>query len=68
MHAAPSLDWMRLEIESKKPRDYEWIVHHTPQPKAVDRAAKWHWDQKTGNLRVTVHAPAGSDVIVNIRY
>jgi hypothetical protein len=68
MHAAPSLDWLRLEIESKKTRNYEWIVHHVERPKAVDAAARWSWDRKTGNLHVSVNAQAGSDVIVNIRY
>ena len=28
VHASPALDFMRLEIESKKDRDYQWVVHH----------------------------------------
>jgi hypothetical protein len=28
MHAAPAGDVMRLEIESRKDRYYEWILHH----------------------------------------
>jgi alpha-glucosidase (family GH31 glycosyl hydrolase) len=68
MHAAPSLDWMRLEIESKKTRDYEWILHDVNRPKAVEPAAKWRWDGKSRSLHVSVHAAAGSDVIINIRY
>ena len=30
VHAAPALDYARVEIESKKDRLYEWVLHHTP--------------------------------------
>ena len=35
MHAAPAGDLMRLEIESRKDRYYEWIVHHVDRPRKV---------------------------------
>ena len=27
---------MRLEIESKKDRDYQWVVHHVERPSSVE--------------------------------
>jgi hypothetical protein len=35
MHAAPAGDLMRLEIESRKDRYYEWILHHLDRPRKV---------------------------------
>ena len=35
MHAAPAGDSMRLEIESRKDRYYEWILHHVDRPRKV---------------------------------
>jgi hypothetical protein len=35
MHAAPAGDFMRLEIESRKDRYYEWILHHVERPRKV---------------------------------
>ncbi len=35
VHASPALDFMRLEIESKKDRDYQWVVHHVDKPSSV---------------------------------
>jgi Glycosyl hydrolases family 31 len=35
MHAAPAGDFMRLEIESRKDRYYEWILHHVDRPRKV---------------------------------
>src|ERR1019366_6765063 len=34
-HASPALDFMRLEIESKKERDYQWVVRHVERPSSV---------------------------------
>jgi hypothetical protein len=34
-HAAPAGDLLRLEMESKKGRYYEWIVHHVERPRKV---------------------------------
>ena len=45
VHAAPALDIMRLEIESKKDRDYQWVVHHVEGRPAwgsrIASTAKW---------------------------
>ncbi len=35
VHAAPALDIMRLEIESQKDREYQWVVHHIDKPVEV---------------------------------
>jgi alpha-glucosidase (family GH31 glycosyl hydrolase) len=80
-HAAPAGDIMRLEIETKKERDYEWVVHHAERPAAVgfqdvkyrearSRAAMaagtWFYDAARKNLHVRVHVKAGQDCIVNV--
>jgi alpha-glucosidase (family GH31 glycosyl hydrolase) len=77
VHAAPAGDVMRLEIESKKTRDYQWMVHHVDRPASVgfdgaqfrevsgamaDRT--WSYDAKMRNLQVRV--AAGEDSIVNL--
>jgi alpha-glucosidase (family GH31 glycosyl hydrolase) len=81
VHAAPAGDVMRLEIESKKTRDYQWVVHHVDRPASVgfegaafrevsgamaDRT--WSYDPKTRNLQVRVRVAAGEDSIVNLAW
>jgi hypothetical protein len=80
-HAAPALDFMRLQIESKKEREYQWVVHHVDKPASVgfDQAPyrevsaqsrlgdrTWWWDPTTRNLHVRVKVKAGEDCIVNV--
>jgi hypothetical protein len=82
VHAAPAADIMRLEIESKKDRDYQWVVHHVDKPAAVEfedvqyrqvtepnqmANHTWLYDSASRILQVRVHAKAGEDCIVNIR-
>ncbi len=67
VHAAPAGDYMRLEIESKKTREYEWVVHHVDRPAAVS-AGNWHYEEAKKCLRVRLTAGAGEDVIVNISF
>ncbi len=81
VHAAPAADIMRLEIESKKGRDYQWVVHHVEKPAAVgfdqvqyrevseaSRMADrtWFYDPATKILQVRVHVKADEDNIVNL--
>jgi hypothetical protein len=72
VHAAPANDLLRLEIESKKNRAYEWIVHHTAKPRSVMRGDRelpdgtWSWDPGTRNLRIRVWAAQGEDHILRI--
>lgn len=82
-HAAPALDFTRLEIESDKDRSYEWVVHHSEPVTKVERGEKalrqvnergglredtWWYDAAARNLHVRVEGPAGADVIVNLFY
>jgi hypothetical protein len=83
VHAAPAGDEMRLEIESAKPREYEWVVHHVEAPSWVgfgDRQFRraegpkpmsdgmWFYDGPQRNLYIRVSAKAGEDVIVNLKF
>jgi glycosyl hydrolase family 31 len=82
-HAAPAGDFLRVEIESKKRRTYEWILHHIKAAREVaDEAAAyqkvqqreqlmpgtWWHDAAQNNLHIVVRAEAGSDRIVNISF
>jgi alpha-glucosidase (family GH31 glycosyl hydrolase) len=83
VHAAPSLDVMRLEIESKKERDYQWVVHHIDKPASVgfeDQKYKlaaapgqmadrsWYYDAAQRNLQIRVHAKAKADTVIVIEF
>ncbi len=83
IHAAPSLDAMRLEIESKKDRDYQWVVHHIDRPASVGFEDQkypvaaalnqmsdrtWFYDPVQKNLQVRVHAKAKEDCIIVIEF
>ncbi len=62
VHAAPAADVMRLEIESKKERDYEWVIHHVAKPVKVafeDRDIPSTYDAALRNLTIGVHVKAG---------
>ncbi len=82
-HASPALDRMRLEIYSKKTREYEWVVHHLPEVREVlqeesvlkpvdDRGAlapgRWFYDGERGNLHVVVAAAAGETRVTHIAF
>ena len=71
-----------MEIESKKDRLYEWVMHHMPavldvsevdaapyrKVLAADRMAPgcWRYDALARRLYIRVKARAGGDHIVNI--
>jgi hypothetical protein len=80
-HAAPALDFLRLEIESKKDRDYQWVVHHVAKPASVEFDGKryrqvqksadmaggaWFYDGQ--NLQVRAAVKAGEDCIINVNF
>jgi len=81
-HAAPALEIVRLEIESLKAREYEWVVHHSGACRRVaqvdgteyreaasSRALKpgaWFYDRATDNLHIRAQAKAGQDLIINL--
>jgi hypothetical protein len=81
VHAAPAADIMRLEIESKKDRDYQWVVHHVEKPSEVGfeqvkyrQVAEstgmadqtWFYDPATKILQVRVHVKPSEDNIINL--
>ena len=83
VHASPALDIMRLEIESKKDRDYQWVMHHVERPASVefeDRKYKevpvftaladrtWFYDARLKNLHVRVKVKSGEDCIINLNF
>jgi hypothetical protein len=83
VHAAPAGDIMRLEIESKKDRDYQWVVHHVERPSGVefeDRTYRevavlsaltdgtWFYDARQKNLHIRVKVKAGEDCILNLNF
>jgi hypothetical protein len=78
-HAAPAGDFMRVEIESKISRSYEWVIHHSKRPLNVEdyksvrqrsalQPGTWWHDRARNDLHVMVRAEAGADVIVNISF
>ncbi len=81
VHAAPAVDIMRLQIESKKDRRYQWIVHHVDRPAAVSFESRiyrpvsslaaladgtWFYDAAQRNLHIRVDVKAGEDSIINL--
>jgi len=83
VHAAPATDVFRLEIEARKARDYQWVVHHVERPAEVSFGKRrfgpaasmerlepgaWFWDARLGNLHIRLHAAAGEDAILNVAW
>jgi len=77
-HASPAGDYMRLEMECKKSRSVKWVIHHVDRPGGIQRFAEassekalrpgyWYYHAAKRNLLVAAEAPAGADVIINIR-
>ena len=83
VHAAPAVDIMRLEIESKVARDYTWVVHHLEGVTGVTNgetsfarvksAAElhdggWYYDSDRKDLYVRVRVGAGQDYILSLSF
>jgi len=83
VHAAPAVDIMRLQIESKKERVYQWVVHHIERPSVVSFGERkyrpvasfqalddrtWFYDAAQKNLHVRVAVKAGEDCIINVAF
>ncbi len=81
-HASPAGEFLRLEIEARARRSYEWIAHHIPAVVEVEgdgqayeevkepemlRHGSWYYDKARRNLHVRVDAEMDSDMIVNVR-
>jgi len=82
-HAAPAGEFLRVEIESKLNRTYEWVLHHTKAPKAVEeesgiyqrassarelRPGMWWHDDERDDLHILLHADVGTDRIINVSF
>ena len=83
VHAAPAADVMRLEIESKKERTYQWVIHHVEQPVGIGfedqkyqsvtavadlKDRTWFYDAAAKTLIVKVRVKAGEDNIINLSW
>jgi Glycosyl hydrolases family 31 len=83
VHAAPAADGMRLEIEARAPKAYQWVVHHVERPatvgfeerrysasRSLDGLAPggWYWDADRKNLHIRLDAQAREDAIVNVAW
>jgi hypothetical protein len=83
VHAAPADDIMRLEIESKKDRPCQWVVHHVDRPASVSFEQRvyrpaatpdalvdgtWFYDAVKRNLHIRVNVKAGEDNIINLGF
>jgi alpha-glucosidase (family GH31 glycosyl hydrolase) len=83
LHAAPVLDLMRLEVNAKVGRSYEWIIHHMPSPSKVTtreieqtqvkerrllRPGAWYYDAGRQNIHICVEVPAGQTAITNMTF
>jgi len=82
LHAAPALEVVRLEIESLKDRDYEWVVHHTGPCRKVAQVdgpeyreagslkelkpGRWFYDRERNNVHIRARAGANQDHIINV--
>jgi hypothetical protein len=82
-HASPAGDFLRLEVEEKVGREYDWVVHHADRPSSVEssgvpweaaaslaalRPRQWHYDAGLSQLRIRLVARRGDDVIINAAF
>ncbi|MCZ2075111.1 MAG: hypothetical protein LC130_08935 [Bryobacterales bacterium] len=67
VHAAPAGEYLRLQIASKKGRDYEWVVHHAERPSDVS-GGSWRYDAARKNLHIRCRVEAGGDLILNVAF
>ena len=82
-HAAPAGDDVRVEIETRLQRNYEWVLHHTSAAKEIIdnlgpyekvrynsefRPRTWWHDDERNDLNIFLRPEAGSDHIVNIMF
>lgn len=83
IHAGPAGDFLRLQIEERAGRSYEWIVHNVVRPKDVrqpesvlqpgpvsqaPRPLQWRYDERRKNLHIHLDVRAGEDQIVNVAF
>jgi hypothetical protein len=82
-HAAPAGDYVRVEVETKTQRNYEWVLHNSHSAEQVVgdagnyekvnspaqlRPGTWWHDDERNDLHILLRAEAGTDHIVNIMF
>lgn len=83
IHAGPAGDALRLQIEEKTGRTYEWIVHNVSCPAEVARDGKpiqnaaprtdlassqWRYDGDRRNLHIRLDARVGEDIVLHVSF
>jgi len=81
LHAGPTVDLWRLEIETKVSRTYEWVVHNLPAPRRIWEGQTeykrvpvlsnlapgcWYFDVVKSNIHVAVRAETGQTRIIHL--
>ena len=74
---------VRLQIESRVARDYQWVVHHIDQPAEVGFEGRkyreaadllkledgsWFYDKPHRNLHIRVKVAAGEECVINLSF
>lgn len=68
VHAGPAAGVLRLEIESRVDRNYEWVVHHVSPAESIEPSNdKSRYDSERKILRIPIAAKARGDSIVNVK-
>ncbi|HWR54118.1 MAG TPA: hypothetical protein VN428_23610, partial [Bryobacteraceae bacterium] len=82
-HASPTVDLLRLESESIKAREFDWVVHNLEPSKRVYQGSRdyrrvrspaalepgaWHYDAARKTLRVRVLAAEHGNEIVHVEF
>jgi len=82
VHASPAGDYLRLEIEERHGRQYEWVIHNIRRPVGIESqgvrfphhptsnlpVGAWRYDSVRSNLHVRVRLQAGDSIIVNCAF
>ena len=83
IHAAPAGPIIRLQIEARAKRDYQWVVHHADRPSNVGfgdlkykeassqaelHNGSWFYDSVQKNLHVRAAVKPGDDCIINVEF
>lgn len=82
VHASPAGDYLRLEIEERHGREYEWVIHNIRRPVSIESqgarlpqhpdsnlpVGAWRYDTIRSNLHLRVRLQAGESIIVNCAF
>lgn len=83
VHAGPAGDFLRLQIEERQGRAYEWVVHNVARPTGVASGARalregdpgrtlaafqWRYDATQKNLHIRLETRKDDDLIVSVAF